>query len=123
MSTTEITPRVRPAIIKGVCIKKETGCGNIYVTVNFDDDSQPIEVFASMGKAGGCVSAQTEAVGRLISIAMRCHVPPQYLIKQLRGVACHKPSWESGNSEILSCIDAIGIALQEAINGRCNHAS
>ncbi|MBC7293024.1 MAG: TSCPD domain-containing protein [Thermoleophilia bacterium] len=83
----------------------------MYVTVN-EDEFGPREVFANMGKAGGCASASTEAIGRLISLAFRYGVPPDKIVKQLKGIRCHVPHG-FGPNQILSCPDAIGKALAE----------
>jgi ribonucleoside-diphosphate reductase alpha chain len=105
---------VRPSrspVLRGETREKVTGCGSLYVTVN-EDDFGPREIFANMGKAGGCASASTEAVGRLISLAFRYGVPPDKIVKQLRGIRCHVPLG-FGPNQILSCPDAIGKALAE----------
>ncbi len=101
----------RSPILRGETREKITGCGSLYVTVN-EDDSGPREVFANMGKAGGCASASTEAVGRLISLAFRYGVPADKIVKQLRGIRCHEPHG-FGPNQILSCPDAIGKALAD----------
>jgi ribonucleoside-diphosphate reductase alpha chain len=101
----------RSPVLRGETREKVTGCGSLYVTVN-EDDFGPREVFASMGKAGGCASASTEAIGRLISLAFRYGVPPDKIVKQLRGIRCHEPHG-FGPNQILSCPDAIGKALAE----------
>ncbi len=105
---------VRPSrspVLRGETREKVTGCGSLYVTVN-EDDFGPREVFANMGKAGGCASASTEAIGRLISLAFRYGVPPDKIVKQLRGIRCHVPLG-FGPNQILSCPDAIGKALAD----------
>ncbi|MGI5939753.1 MAG: vitamin B12-dependent ribonucleotide reductase [Thermoleophilia bacterium] len=105
---------VRPSrspVLRGETREKVTGCGSLYVTVN-EDDFGPREVFANMGKAGGCASASTEAIGRLISLAFRYGVPPDKIVKQLRGIRCHVPIG-FGPNQILSCPDAIGKALAD----------
>ena len=91
--------------------RRSPGCGSLYVTVN-EDDFGPREIFANMGKAGGCASASTEAIGRLISLAFRYGVPPDKIVKQLRGIRCHVPLG-FGPNQILSCPDAIGKALAD----------
>ncbi len=110
---TPIMP-VRPSrspVLRGETREKVTGCGSLYVTVN-EDDYGPREVFANMGKAGGCASASTEAIGRLISLAFRYGVPPDKIVKQLKGIRCHVPLG-FGSNQILSCPDAIGRALAD----------
>jgi ribonucleoside-diphosphate reductase alpha chain len=101
----------RSPVLRGETREKVTGCGSLYVTVN-EDDFGPREVFANMGKAGGCASASTEAIGRLISLAFRYGVPPDKIAKQLKGIRCHVPLG-FGPNQILSCPDAIGKALAE----------
>jgi ribonucleoside-diphosphate reductase alpha chain len=101
----------RSPVLRGETREKVTGCGSLYVTVN-EDDFGPREVFANMGKAGGCASASTEAIGRLISLAFRYGVPPDKIAKQLKGIRCHVPLG-FGPNQILSCPDAIGKALAD----------
>ena len=78
------------ACFTGETREKVTGCGSLYVTIN-EDDFGPRELFANMGKAGGCASASTEALGRLISLAFRYGAPPEKIAKQLKGIRCHVP--------------------------------
>jgi len=102
--------RKRPAVLKGETIRMQTGCGPLYVTIN-EDDQGLFELFNTMGKAGGCVASQTEAIGRLISLAWRSGVTPTEVIKQLIGISCHKP-WGVGKERTLSCADAIAKAIK-----------
>ena len=107
----KITPRKRPDSLRGKTIRMNTGCGNIYVTINEDENGQIFELFTSMGKAGGCASSQSEALGRLISLSLRSNIEHEEIIKQLKGISCHQPVWEAGG-KILSCSDAIAKALE-----------
>jgi ribonucleoside-diphosphate reductase alpha chain len=107
----KIMPRKRPDVIKGTTRIMKTGCGNIYVTVNEDEEGHLFELFTSMGKAGGCAASQSEAIGRLVSLAFRSNIEPDEVINQLRGIMCHSPTWYEGG-RILSCSDAIANALQ-----------
>src|SRR5262249_20814836 len=66
-----IAPRPRPPVTVGHTVRMNTGCGNLYVTINEDQEGKPFELFNHMGKAGGCAASQNEAIGRLISYAMR----------------------------------------------------
>lgn len=105
-------PRGRPAVTSGPTLRMNTGCGNLYVTINESDDGQPFELFNHMGKAGGCAASQNEAIGRLISYALRCGASLEPLIKQLKGISCHRPAWGE-DGKISSCSDAIGKALEK----------
>jgi ribonucleoside-diphosphate reductase alpha chain len=106
----KITPKKRPDLINGTTRRITTGCGNIYVTINEDEDANVFELFTSMGKAGGCAASQSEAIGRLISLALRSNIDPDEIVKNLKGVSCHQPSW-GPNGRILSCADAIAKSL------------
>ncbi|MEW6002626.1 MAG: vitamin B12-dependent ribonucleotide reductase [Nitrospirota bacterium] len=108
----KVMPRKRPEVIKGTTRLMKTGCGNLYVTINEDEEGHPFELFTSMGKAGGCAASQSEAIGRLVSLAFRTNVEPDEVIKQLKGISCHSPIWYDGG-RILSCSDAIAKALEK----------
>jgi len=103
-------PRPRPGVVAGETRRVETGCGNMYVTINTDEEGRPFELFAQIGKAGGCAASQTEAIGRLISLSLRAGVEPRAIAKQLRGVRCPSPAWNHGE-KVFSCADGIGQAL------------
>jgi ribonucleoside-diphosphate reductase alpha chain len=112
---TRITPRKRAKRTTGFTERVNTGCGALYVTVN-SDEAGMFEVFSALGKAGGCASAQLEAICRLISLALRSGVDVQAIIKQLRGIRCPSLAWEGGKS-VLSCADAIASVLERHVGG------
>lgn len=107
-----ITPRERPAVINGSTRMVNTGCGKLYVTVNEDANGNVFELFTSMGKAGGCASSQSQALGRMISLALRSDIEKEVIVKQLKGISCHQPAWGAGG-RILSCSDAVAKALEQ----------
>ena len=109
------TARNRPSITEGKTRRLRTGDGTLYVTVN-EDENGLCEVFTAIGKAGGTVAAQTEAISRLISLALRSGVDPNSIINQLKGISGPNPTWEDGQL-ILSTPDAIGRALETFVNG------
>ncbi len=109
-----LQPRKRPTLTRGYTEQIETGEGTLYVTIN-EDDQGLCEVFASIGKSGGNAAAQSEAIGRLISIALRAGVDPKSIIKQLRGITGANPAWHNGKL-IRSTPDAIGFALERYIS-------
>jgi ribonucleoside-diphosphate reductase alpha chain len=110
-----LTPRKRARVTKGVTERVTTGCGSIYVTVNSDEHGI-CEVFSSLGKAGGCASAQLEAISRLISLALRSGVDVPAIVKHIRGIRCPSIAWEQGHA-VLSCPDAIASVLERQIKG------
>src|SRR5512139_2399549 len=108
---TFVTPRPRPDTLIGVTKEIKTSCGKLYVTINRDEKGI-FEVFNQMGKAGGCAASQSEAIGRLVSLALRSGVQPENIIKQLKGISCHLPSWGGNGGKILSCADAVSKAIE-----------
>jgi len=109
----KLAPRKRPKVTTGVTERVNTGCGYIYVTVNFDNRGIS-EVFSTLGKAGGCAAAQLEAISRLTSLALRSGIDIDSIVKQLRGIRCPSIAWEQGHA-ILSCADAIASVLEKYI--------
>jgi len=112
---TKIQPRKRAKRTTGITERVNTGCGSLYVTIN-SDDAGLCEVFSTLGKAGGCASAQLEAVCRLITLALRSGVDASAVVKQLRGIRCPSIAWEGGKS-VLSCADAIASVLERHVGG------
>ncbi len=104
-------PKPRPEVMGGTTTKITTGCGNLYVTINQDEQGRFFEVFTEMGKAGGCAASQLEAIGRLISLAMRGGLEIKAIIEQLKGIRCPSPNWMKGQ-KIFSCADAIARVLE-----------
>ncbi|NLT16775.1 MAG: vitamin B12-dependent ribonucleotide reductase [Clostridiales bacterium] len=107
-----IQPRPRPEVTKGITEKVRIGCGNLYITVNYDDQGI-CEVFTNLGRGGGCPS-QSEATSRLVSMALRSGMDVHTLIEQLRGIRCHATLRQNG-LKVLSCPDAIGRVLEKVM--------
>jgi ribonucleoside-diphosphate reductase alpha chain len=104
--------RSRPDKLRGTTIRKETPLGTMFVSINEDDRGQPFEVFVTLGKAGGAAMADAEAMGRLISLALRSGIPLPSIHRQLRGISSDR-AVGLGPHKVLSVPDAIGIALED----------
>ena len=110
ISEKSIVPRPRPEIATGFTEKVKIGCGNLYVTVNYDENGI-CEVFTNTGRAGGCPS-QSEATARLVSIALRSGIDHKYIVEQLKGIRCPSTIRQKG-LKVMSCPDAIGRLIEK----------
>jgi ribonucleoside-diphosphate reductase alpha chain len=104
--------RSRPDKLRGTTIRKETPLGVMFVNITEDDKGQPFEVFVTLGKAGGSAMADVEAMGRLMSLALRSGIPIMEIHRQLRGISSDR-AVGLGPNKVLSVPDAIGIAIEE----------
>jgi ribonucleoside-diphosphate reductase alpha chain len=104
--------RARPDTLRGITTRIETPLGTMFLNITEDDRGQPFEVFINLGKAGGAAMADAEAIGRLISLALRSGIPIREIHRQLRGIASDK-AIGLGPNKVLSVPDAIGIALEK----------
>ncbi len=116
-----IAPRSRPLRTHGMTERIQTGCGKLYVTINSDAKGM-CEVFAQMGKTGGCASSQIEAAGRLASLALRSGVNVDAIIRQLTGIRCPSPAWQNGKM-VLSCPDAMARVLKNLTNSKVTESA
>ena len=107
-----LSPRERPEVTQGITQKVRIGCGNLYVTVNYDSKGI-CEVFTNVGRGGGCPS-QSEATSRLVSTALRSGIEVDSIIEQLRGIRCTSTMRQPG-LKVLSCPDAIGRVLEHVV--------
>ena len=104
--------RSRPELLRGATRRISTPLGDLYVTITEDDKGQPFEVFMSLGKAGGALMADVEAIGRLISLALRSGIPLKAIHRQLRGISSDR-AIGLGPNKVMSVPDAVGIALEK----------
>ena len=103
--------RKRPSMLSGRTMKMDSPLGDLYVTINEDDQGKPFEVFCTLGKAGGAAMADSEAIGRLISLSLRSGIPITAVRDQLRGISCDR-AVGVGPQKVLSAPDAIAQALE-----------
>jgi ribonucleoside-diphosphate reductase alpha chain len=98
----------RPKIMSGKTIKLRMIKGSLYVTIN--SNSHPKEVFINLGKHGSEANADSEAIGRLISLYLQSGGSVENVIKSLKGIQAGGASWDDG-IQLLSIPDAIAKAL------------
>lgn len=102
----------RPIVLGGITVKVLTGCGNMYVQLNWYR-GRLFEVFATLGKVGGCAICQTESLTRSITLGLKCGIPLSEYVHQLRGVRCPEPVSFPKESAVLSCPDAVAKTLED----------
>jgi ribonucleoside-diphosphate reductase alpha chain len=103
----------RPKELKGETIKIHTSCGSLYVMVNFHE-GKAFEVFAKLGKSGGCNACQLEALTRSISLGLRAGIELEEYYDHLKDIQCNVPSYSDG-VKIASCPDAIAQVIKNFI--------
>ena len=109
--------RQRPSMLRGRTVKMNSPLGDLYVTINEDETGRPFEVFCTLGKAGGAAMADTEAIGRLASLALRSGIPITAVRDQLRGISCDRAVGVGAN-KVLSAPDAIAQAIERYLQER-----
>jgi len=103
--------RQRPSALRGYTMKMNSPLGDLYVTINEDERGRPFEVFCTLGKAGGAAMADAEAMGRLMSLALRSGISIQQVKDQVRGISCDR-AVGLGPNKVLSVPDAVGQAIE-----------
>jgi len=102
--------RERPETVEGFTTKTKTGLGNLYVNVT-EYEGRPFEVFAIIGKSGKSTTAKTEAIGRLVSLALRSGIRVEDIVEQLKGIGGEHPVFQK-DGLVLSIPDAIAKVLE-----------
>ncbi len=111
----------RPETLEGFTTRVKTGMGRLYVTVT-EYEKKPFEVFATIGKSGRSTTAKTEAIGRLVSLALRSGVKVEDVVTQLKGIGGEHPVFQEGGL-VLSIPDAIGRVLEKRYLRDSPHAA
>ena len=106
--------RQRPPVVAGITERIRTGHGNVFVTINYDENGEPFEIFGTLGKAGSSDSAYLEAISRLASLALRSGIDPSEVISHLKGIT-DEPIWDNGTL-IRSVADALALVLSKHHN-------
>ncbi len=108
----------RPRQLHGATYEIATPLGKAYVTVNRNGNEQPFEVFCNVGKAGSDTAAVSEAIGRLISLALRLPSPLtpterlEQVVMQLAGIGGGRPMG-FGLQRVRSLPDGVAQVLAE----------
>src|SRR3989344_1022103 len=112
-----LIPRTRPETLIGRTYKIKTGYGNLYITVNEDENGKLFEIFATIGKSGGFFQEQSEAICRMISLALRSGIKVEVVIEQLKGIRGPMPVMTEKGT-ILSLPDAIARIMEEHLSAK-----
>lgn len=107
----ELVKAPRPKVIGGLTVKVVTGCGPLYIQMNWCG-SRLFEVFATLGKTGGCAISQSEALTRSVTMGLRHGVPLAEYIRQLEGIRCPNPMPFPKEEAVWSCADALAKTLK-----------
>ena len=109
----------RPDVMYGFTQRVQTGLGTLYLTVN-EMNGKPFEVFATIGKSGHSVTAKAEAIGRLVSLALRSGIDVKDITAQLRGIGGEHPVFRR-KGLLLSIPDAVAWVLESHyMDGKTN---
>lgn len=114
--------RTRPDILLGASYRVKTPVGTAFITINTDENGAPFEMFINVGKAGSDITADAEAIGRLISLVFRIPSPyspravAEQLVLQLRGIGGSE-SLGFGNGRIRSLADAVAKVIEDHLRG------
>ncbi len=112
----------RPETVEGFTTKIKTGLGNLYVNVT-EYQGRPFEVFALIGKSGKSTTAKTEAIGRLVSLALRSGIWVGDIVEQLKGISGEHPVFQK-DGLVLSIPDAIAKVFENRyLKGKGNSVS
>ncbi len=121
MPVENVDVRPRPMVLHGKTYRRPTPVGTAWITVNSDDRGEPFEVFLNVGKAGSDVAADSEAMGRLISLILRMPSPlsprerMRQIVHQLIGIGGGR-SMGFGAQRVRSLPDAIAQVLQQYLD-------
>jgi ribonucleoside-diphosphate reductase alpha chain len=112
-----ITLKPRPNVLSGRTHQVMTPLGKAFICINEDADGNIFEVFINVGRAGSDITADAEAIGRLISLTFR--IPSDYsseqvaqkVISKLRGIG-GSSSTGFGPDRVRSLADAVAKAME-----------
>lgn len=111
----------RPKVLPGITYQETVGCGEISIIIN-GNGKGPMEILATLGKAGGCSSCQNEALTRSITLGLKFGIPASEFIEQLRGIQCPNPKFYPEEEKCLSCPDAVGKSLERYLDAHKDHS-
>ena len=107
----------RPFMLSGTTIRMPTSQGNMYLTVNRDENSNIKEIFIDMGRSGETEKSFTEALGRLISIYLQSGGDIHRVIRTLKGIKGGNSLWFNG-IQVFSIPDGIAKAIELTLKNR-----
>ena len=108
--------RPRGFALRGATYRFATEAGDLYVTVNRGADGRPFEVFLRIGKSGSTLGSLAEAIGRLVSLALRSGVDPHEVVRQLKDIKS-APTRQPDGAVVASIPDAVAKAIEDFLSG------
>ncbi len=108
--------RTRPRTAKGITDEVQTVGGKMFVTLNFDENRAPFEVFLRIGKCGEIEYAHLEGLARMISYCLRVGGNPRGIVHQLAGITS-EPVWDRGTL-IRSAEDGVAAVIRQFLDGK-----
>lgn len=107
----------RPGIMMGTTWKLRLGCGNVYITVNRDDEGFAREVFMRLGKSGSCQNCLVASISRIVSIALQEGIQERRLAKTIVSMVCQEaqPGEIRDENRLTSCVDGLAKILMGKI--------
>ena|SRR3990167_1963101 len=111
----------RPRQTTGTTYRIEVGCGHLYIITGHNKDGELIEIFAKLGKSGGCAMSQMEGITRSVSLGLKYGIPIEEFVDQLEFIQCPSPSLSPNDElesmeEVKSCSDAIAKVLKKELS-------
>lgn len=130
---TRMTPKTRGNRTTGATTRVHMDKHNMYITANKDTEGDLVEIFATIGESkepdpqhtSGVEDSWAEALGKIISLALRAGVKPSSIIRNLKNIPSDKPVFsvvgDNDSAELISSPPhAIGRIMEEELKYKQN---
>jgi ribonucleoside-diphosphate reductase alpha chain len=110
-----LVPSKVPDVMEAVRYRVDTSRGTLHVQIVHDDENRPVEVYAELGKSGTETASFVEALGKMVSTALRTGVHPREIVDQLRRIESGNIAWHNGR-KVTSIADGVSYALEQFLS-------